>query len=99
MFALRNKGGKPAVEVLVEVFKARSALIKHEVAYVLGQVGHGLVKGWARLGDGVQAGPGWAAWGPDRLEWLRSHIYVNQLATLVLLPPSSICVTCLPLLR
>ena len=39
MFALRNKGGKPAVEVLVEVFKARSALIKHEVAYVLGQVG------------------------------------------------------------
>ena len=50
MFALRNKGGKPAVEVLVEVFKARSALIKHEVAYVLGQVGHGLGKGWARLG-------------------------------------------------
>lgn len=31
LFALRNKGGKEAVGVLVEVFKAKSALIKHEV--------------------------------------------------------------------
>jgi deoxyhypusine monooxygenase len=38
LFALRNKGGKEAVNVLTEVFKARSALIKHEVAYVLGQM-------------------------------------------------------------
>ena len=32
LFALRNKGGKEAVGVLVEVFKAKSALIKHEVS-------------------------------------------------------------------
>lgn len=38
MFALRNKGGPEAVTALGDVFKCRSALLKHEVAYVLGQM-------------------------------------------------------------
>lgn len=38
MFALRNRGGGEAVEVLGRSFTARSALLKHEVAYVLGQM-------------------------------------------------------------
>ena len=38
LFALRNKGGREAVEALGDVFGARSALLKHEVAYVLGQM-------------------------------------------------------------
>lgn len=38
LFALRNKGGKEAVAILGEVFGARSALLKHETAYVLGQM-------------------------------------------------------------
>ncbi|KAL6753375.1 deoxyhypusine hydroxylase [Haematococcus lacustris] len=39
LFALRNKGGVEAVKVLGEVFSScRSALLRHEVAYVLGQM-------------------------------------------------------------
>lgn len=39
MFALRNKGGQEAVESLAASFSAsHSALLKHEVAYVLGQM-------------------------------------------------------------
>ncbi len=38
LFALRNKGGKDSVGALGAVFKARSALLKHEVAYVMGQM-------------------------------------------------------------
>lgn len=38
LFALRNKGGREAVEALGRVFAASSALLKHEVAYVLGQM-------------------------------------------------------------
>lgn len=38
MFALRNAGGSEAVEALGAAFAARSALLKHEVAYVLGQM-------------------------------------------------------------
>lgn len=38
LFGLRNKGGAQAVAVLSESFVARSALLKHEVAYVLGQM-------------------------------------------------------------
>jgi deoxyhypusine monooxygenase len=39
LFALRNKGGREAVEALGKVFSScRSALLKHEVAYVLGQL-------------------------------------------------------------
>ena len=38
MFALRNRGGAQAVAALAEAFRCRSALLKHEVAYVLGQM-------------------------------------------------------------
>ena len=38
LFALRNKGGDEAVAALGAVFGARSALLKHEVAYVMGQM-------------------------------------------------------------
>jgi deoxyhypusine monooxygenase len=38
LFALRNKGGAHAVAAMGEAFRARSALLKHEVAYVLGQM-------------------------------------------------------------
>ena len=38
MFALRNKGGKDAVSALGEGFGSQSALLKHEIAYVLGQM-------------------------------------------------------------
>ncbi|DBB09843.1 hypothetical protein WJX82_010128 [Trebouxia sp. C0006] len=38
MFALRNKGGQEAVTALGEAFGSQSALLKHEVAYVLGQM-------------------------------------------------------------
>ncbi|KAL3159871.1 hypothetical protein ABBQ38_010271 [Trebouxia sp. C0009 RCD-2024] len=38
MFALRNKGGREAVKALGAAFSSKSALLKHEVAYVLGQM-------------------------------------------------------------
>lgn len=38
MFALRNRGTADAVDALGAAFGARSALLKHEVAYVLGQM-------------------------------------------------------------
>ena len=38
LFALRNRGGTPAAEALTEIFNSSSALLKHEVAYVLGQM-------------------------------------------------------------
>ena len=38
LFALRNIGGKPAVDSLAGAFHSSSALLKHEVAYVLGQM-------------------------------------------------------------
>lgn len=40
MFALRNCGSNDAVDALGAAFGARSALLKHEVAYVLGQMQH-----------------------------------------------------------
>ena len=40
LFALRNRGGADAVSVLGEVFGCGSALLKHEVAYVMGQMQH-----------------------------------------------------------
>ena len=40
MFALRNRGGPQAVAALEAVMTASdSALLKHEVAYVMGQMG------------------------------------------------------------
>lgn len=38
LFALRNKGGVDAVKALTTGFKDESALFKHEIAYVLGQM-------------------------------------------------------------
>ena len=38
LFALRNAGGREAVKILGRCFRSNSALLKHEVAYVLGQL-------------------------------------------------------------
>ena len=38
LFALRNIGGPDAVDSLASAFKSSSALLKHEIAYVLGQM-------------------------------------------------------------
>lgn len=38
MFGLRDRGGPEAVEALAAGFSCRSALLKHELAYVLGQM-------------------------------------------------------------
>ena len=38
LFALRNLGGQAAVKALSTTFASNSALLKHEVAYVLGQM-------------------------------------------------------------
>ncbi|MBR79799.1 MAG: hypothetical protein CMA88_03330 [Euryarchaeota archaeon] len=38
LFALRNIGGKDAVDYLAKAFSSSSALLKHEIAYVLGQM-------------------------------------------------------------
>jgi deoxyhypusine monooxygenase len=39
VFALRNAGGKRAIDALARVFEDPSALLRHEVAYVMGQMG------------------------------------------------------------
>ncbi len=39
VFALRNIGGDDAVDVLAEAFQDPSALLRHEIAYVMGQMG------------------------------------------------------------
>ncbi len=39
VFALRNRGGPEAVDALAAAFKDPSALLRHELAYVLGQMG------------------------------------------------------------
>lgn len=39
VFALRNRGGPAAVEALAAAFADPSALLRHELAYVLGQMG------------------------------------------------------------
>ena len=38
LFALRNIGGRDAVDALSAAFDSSSALLKHEIAYVLGQM-------------------------------------------------------------
>ena len=38
LFSLRNIGGKDAVDALAAAFKSDSALLKHEIAYVMGQM-------------------------------------------------------------
>jgi deoxyhypusine monooxygenase len=39
VFSLRNRGGDEAVEALAAAFADPSALLRHELAYVLGQMG------------------------------------------------------------
>ena len=38
LFALRNIGGHESVDALTNAFSSESALLKHEIAYVLGQM-------------------------------------------------------------
>lgn len=38
LFALRNQGGDGAIQTLGACFRSNSALLKHEIAYVLGQM-------------------------------------------------------------
>jgi deoxyhypusine monooxygenase len=38
LFALRNMGGHESVDALTNAFNSESALLKHEIAYVLGQM-------------------------------------------------------------
>ena len=38
LFALRNIGGNDSVDALARAFNSNSALLKHEIAYVLGQM-------------------------------------------------------------
>ena len=38
LFALRNVGGPDALDALAAAFSSDSALLKHEIAYVMGQM-------------------------------------------------------------
>ena len=38
LFSLRNIGGKESVDALAAAFESDSALLKHEIAYVMGQM-------------------------------------------------------------
>ena len=38
LFGLRNIGGKDSVEALAAAYESKSALLKHEIAYVMGQM-------------------------------------------------------------
>ena len=38
LFALRNIGGKDSVDALAAAYESKSALLKHEIAYVMGQM-------------------------------------------------------------
>ena len=38
LFALRNVGGSDAIDALAAAFSSKSALLKHEIAYVMGQM-------------------------------------------------------------
>jgi deoxyhypusine monooxygenase len=38
LFALRNIGGNEAIDSLAAAFNSASALLKHEIAYVMGQM-------------------------------------------------------------
>ena len=53
LFALRNIGGSDSVDALVAAFTSNSALLKHEIAYVLGQMqdSHAVVPLIERLRD------------------------------------------------
>ncbi|MED6296781.1 MAG: HEAT repeat domain-containing protein [Candidatus Thermoplasmatota archaeon] len=53
LFALRNMGGDESVDALCAAFNSESALLKHEIAYVLGQMqnGHAVPTLIERLSD------------------------------------------------
>lgn len=53
VFALRNDGSDDAVDALCAAFSSSSALLRHELAYVLGQMQNprALPTLWARLED------------------------------------------------
>lgn len=53
VFALRNEGSDEAVDALCDAFGSSSALLRHELAYVLGQMQNprALNALWARLTD------------------------------------------------
>ena len=53
VFALRNDGTDHAVDALCEAFDSSSALLRHELAYVLGQMQNprALSTLWGRLSD------------------------------------------------
>tara|TARA_A100001037_G_scaffold17662_1_gene15300 strand:- start:3285 stop:3767 length:483 start_codon:yes stop_codon:yes gene_type:complete len=53
LFALRNIGGNDAIDALVKGFSSKSALLKHEIAYVLGQMqdNHAIPALISRLSD------------------------------------------------
>jgi len=48
MFALRNRGDEASVLALTAGLKDRSALFRHEVAFVLGQLAHPVCAPWPR---------------------------------------------------
>ena len=56
LFSLRNKGGNDAVDALCDAFNSESALLKHEIAYVLGQMqnSHAVPMLIDRLSDEVE---------------------------------------------
>ena len=56
LFALRNIGGEDAVDALAAAFDSNSALLKHEIAYVLGQMqdSHAVPALIDRLEDGAE---------------------------------------------
>lgn len=56
LFALRNHGGDDAVDALCAAFSSSSALLKHEIAYVLGQMQnpHAVDRLIERLEDGAE---------------------------------------------
>lgn len=53
VFALRNIGGPEAIDALAAAFADKSALLRHELAYVMGQMGdnHALPALIDRLAD------------------------------------------------
>ena len=53
VFSLRNIGGEAAVDALAQAFQDPSALLRHEIAYVMGQMGdaHALPVLTKRLAD------------------------------------------------
>ena len=59
LFALRNIGGKESVDALAAAYESKSALLKHEIAYVMGQMQdpHAVPHLIERLEDGEDNGP------------------------------------------